>query len=109
MREWDDTVPADDATRRPQAIQRTERRGNADRAAGVAPPSDCGKGRRYRCPCASARSARAPPRIVGIARLATHRADTRYAGGEFVQVGLADDDRPRIAQPPDDERILARR
>ncbi len=75
--------------------------------------------RRGRCPSASAimpvASAAAPPpvdppalRLVfhGIARASEHLVERVAAGRELRTVGLAEDDRARVAQPLDDERVL---
>ena len=53
-------------------------------------------------------SARAAGRVPRVSGRAEHIVEGVRAGRELGSVGLAEDDRPRIAEPADDERILAR-
>ena len=109
MGERDDAGAARQPGGSAQAEQVGIRRRNADRAAGVAGHAGHRKARRHGHGRASARSTWRPRRIVGIARLATERADGDDAGRQLVQIGLAEDHRARLPQLRHLERVATRR
>ena len=64
--------------------------------------------RRDRCARSAARSARRVTRPVRVLAAAEPRVVAGRAECGLVHVELAEDDRPSIAQPADDERVFAR-
>ena len=87
------------AVGRLHADDAAQRRGLADRAAGVGAERERREPGRDRGRRAAARAARHPREVVRVAR----RAERGVLGGaahrELVEVGLADRDRARVAQP----------
>ena len=89
--------------RRLQADDAVERRGNAPRARGVGAERERDEPRADRGRRARARSAGNEIGPQRVARNAIGRAHADEAGGELIEVGLADDDGARPLEPLDDE------
>ena len=95
-----DTDPRGAAEGRLEADGAAQRRRDADRSAGVAAERDMHDAGTYRSPRTSAGSARG---AVGRPRVTS--GGGRCAIGEFVGVGLADQDHPGLVQLRDGRRI----
>ena len=95
------TTPSsrDLAERRLQPDEPAGRRRNADRAAGVGADRGVGHAVEHRRGRAARRSARRSARIERMPHGAERRVLVGRAERELVQVGLADEDRARVAQP----------
>ena len=86
-----------------------ECRRHAARSRRVGADREADEAVRYRHRRAAARAARHISRVAGVARHRIGRADPHQAGGELVEIGLADHDRAGLDQPLHRERGLVRR
>ena len=98
-------VGRDALAARLEAGDAAERSRDAGRAAGVAADGDLAHAVGGRHRAARGRAARRALAIRRIARRAEMRIGADAGKGKFRHVGLGDDDRARLAQPPHDGRI----
>ncbi len=101
----DDPVVADAAVGRPDSNDTVDRRRQADRAAGVGAHRTVTAARRDCDTGAAARTRREMRGVPGVAHGAVMRIGRGAAPCELVHVGLADEDRARLAQPGGDGRV----
>ena len=94
--------------RRPHADDAAEARGIAERAAHVAAVGNRQHPGRERDRRAAAASAAGPGAVMRIQRGSEHRIERLRAGAELRRVRLADDDRARLPQALDDQRVFRR-
>ena len=104
---------ADEADRRLQADDAVDRGRTDDAAVGLGADTDGGEAGGDRAAGAGARAARIAVEQVRVSRLSAAAAPTRRRTRRaeirpFTQVGLAENNGTRVAQPRDQERVLLR-